>query len=66
MLFKIKTMVSRINKKLIVATILGTLLCIGLGKIATSGSIAEKEESSKSSMHYELPQLIPTTWIGRK
>jgi len=66
MLFKNKTMVSRINKKLIVAIILGTLMCIGLGKVAMSGSIVEKEESSKSSMHYELPKLIPTTWIGRK
>jgi len=59
-------MVNRRIKKLIVSLLLGTLLCIGLGLLAMTGSTAENEDSSKTGMHYELPQLIPTTWIGRQ
>jgi len=53
--------------RLIIATVaLGALLLAGIGKLAMGTPSAEKQDTSESGLHYELPQLIPTTWIGRK
>jgi hypothetical protein len=52
---------------IIVATvIIGCILCVGIVKLAGNSTSAEIQNSSQSNLHYELPQLIPTTWIGRK